>query len=191
MGEPLRPAAQPPGPPPARHPARRLFIALWPAPGTKRALAAWLRGWSWPAHAALVAPERLHLTLHFLGSVPESRLQRLRDAMAAPALDLAPCELRFDRVERWPHGLVVLGAQQLPEPLLALHARLADALRALQLPVEARRFRPHVTLARKAEGAEAPPDAPDIRWPVAGYALVQSADGYRTLQQYGPTSGTR
>ena len=191
MGEPEQPPARHSARPPAQPPVRRLFIGLWPPSGTKRALAAWLRGWSWPAHAAVVAPERLHLTLHFLGPVPEPQLPALRDALAAPALDFAPCELRFDRVERWPHGLIVLGAQPLPESLRALHERLADVLRALQLRVEARRFQPHVTLARKADGAAAPPRAPDVRWPVGGYALVQSADGYRTLQRYGPTTAPR
>jgi 2'-5' RNA ligase len=72
-----------------------------------------------------------------------------------------------------------------PAALEILHARLAETLRALGLPVEARPFRPHLTLARKAAGAVAPAAAPDIRWPVAGYSLVQSAGGYRTLRHYG------
>jgi 2'-5' RNA ligase len=137
----------------------------------------------------VVDPARLHLTLHFLGAVPEPRLQALRAALTPPARGLAPFDLRFDRVEHWPHGLVVLGLREAPEPLLALHAGLADALRALQLPLEARTFRPHVTLARKAQGAVAPARAPDFLWPVCGFALVQSADGYRTLQDYGPGAG--
>jgi 2'-5' RNA ligase len=166
--------------------ARRLFIALWPATTTQRALRHWLRDWTWPAHAAVVDPARLHLTLHFLGTVPEPRLEALRAALTLPARNVAPFALRFDRVEHWPRGLVVLGLREVPEPLQALHAGLADALRALQLPVETRPFRPHVTLARKAAGAIAPASAPAIRWPVRGFALVQSADGYRTLQDYGP-----
>jgi 2'-5' RNA ligase len=120
--------------------------------------------------------------------LPEPRLAALREALAAPARGMAPFDLRFDRVEHWPDGLVVLGPSEppeRPEPLRALHADIADALQALQWPLEARPFRPHVTLARKAQGAVAPAGAPDIRWPVRGFALVQSADGYHTLQSYG------
>jgi 2'-5' RNA ligase len=170
----------------AQRPAtRRLFIALWPAAPARRALCDWLHGWTWPAQAAVVDPARLHLTLHFLGALPEPRLAALREALAVPARGMAPFDLRFDRLEHWPHGLVVLGPSEAPEPLRALHAGLADTLRALQWPLEARPFRPHVTLARKAQGAVAPAGAPDIRWPVRAFALVQSADGYHTLQSYG------
>jgi 2'-5' RNA ligase len=188
--KPAAPAAAAPTRPPGRPlKTRRLFIGLWPPPPTRRALQGWLRGWTWPTHAAVVDPDRLHLTLHFLGAVAESRVEDLRQALAAPAAGLEPFELRLDRVDLWPRGLVVLSPAVVPEPLRQLHARLADTLRALELPVEARAFRPHVTLARKAVGAVAPARPPDIRWPTRGYALVQSEHGYRTLQRYDRAAG--
>ena len=159
----------------------RLFIGLWPDAATRRALVAWQRRWVWPAGAAPVPPERLHLTLHFLGQVAAARLPEL-----APMLDLpfTPFELRLGHAELWPRGLAVLCPDQIPDGLAQLHAELAAALRRLTLPVEARPFRPHVTLARKAAAATPPADAPALRWQVGGHALVQSERGYTTLVHY-------
>jgi 2'-5' RNA ligase len=47
----------------------RLFIALWPTPAVRAAVAARRDAVGWPAGAAPVRNERLHMTLHFLGAV--------------------------------------------------------------------------------------------------------------------------
>jgi 2'-5' RNA ligase len=69
-----------------------------------------------------------------------------------------------------------------------LQRALGDALRALGLPVEARRFRPHVTLARRATGAALPPAPLHCRWAVDDVALVESrgpaSGGYRVLERW-------
>jgi 2'-5' RNA ligase len=171
--------------------ALRLFIALWPPTVVRRALQAWQAQWAWPSGATVVAPESMHVTLHFLGSVPVARVDALRVALLAPVEWLEPFDLSLDRVERWPHGLVVLSPRSPPEPMRQLQGRLAVALSGIGVPVEARAFRPHVTLARRAAGAEGPPPPVGLCWRVRGYALVQSADGYHTLQRYGPGAGTR
>jgi 2'-5' RNA ligase len=57
------------------------------------------------------------------------------------------------------------------------------------VPLEARPWQPHVTLARRAEGALAPDDGRALRWRVRGYVLVESRlgsnGGYRVLRRYG------
>jgi hypothetical protein len=70
-----------------------------------------------------------------------------------------------------------------PPALAALHATLGERLRELGLRVEARRFRPHVTLARHAAGASPLPPVPLLRWRAAGAVLVQSRPegGYTVL----------
>ena len=50
----------------------------------------------------------------------------------------------------------------------------AARLRGLALPVEARSFRPHVTIARRAGLATPPASGPGLRWKVRDYALVES-----------------
>ena len=159
----------------------RLFLALWPGPATLRALAAWQARWVWPAGAAVVAPERLHLTLHYIGPVAASRLPELTLGLALP---LQRFELGFGDAELWPRGLAVLCPSRVPDALATLHTQLRATLQRLNLPVETRAFRPHVTLARKAAGAVAPGDPPSMRWSVRSYALVLSHGGYRSLQHY-------
>ncbi len=170
-----------PGPP-----TLRLFLALWPAAEVRGALEAHARSWAWPPAARRTPGAEWHITLHFLGQVAQERLAALR---AALDLRWAGCELSLDRAQVWPGGIAVLEAGTVPAELAALHAALAERLRALQLPVEPRRWRPHVTFARKAAGARPPAAFAPLRWPAApGYALVQSVGnggGYRTVQRFG------
>lgn len=161
--------------------AARLFLALWPDAAVQGGLAALQSRWSWPAGAAVTPPERLHVTLHFIGPVARERLPEVVAGLAVPC---PPFELAFGTPALWPHGLAVLQPAAPPPALQALHERLADALRALALPVEARAFKPHVTFARRAHGAARPPAGAPLRWPVDGYALVESDRGYRVLERY-------
>lgn len=126
--------------------------------------------------------DRLHLTLHFIGALPASRLDELLPALA---VEVTPCDLVLDRIECWPRGLVVWRASVLPPPLQRLHRGLARALQALQLPVERRPLRPHVTLARRALLRELPAVDP-LPWPLRGHVLVHSRpDGrYEVLQRW-------
>lgn len=161
----------------------RLFIALWPTPAVRRALAAEQRLWPWPAGAALTAADKLHLTLHFIGAVPASRVAAVAEGLRRPCPRFT---LLIDHAAVWPNRCAVLGASEVPAPLAALHGALAEALRGMQLPVETRALRPHVTLARKARGAVAPAAPLALRWPVRGYTLMQSAAGrYTALARYG------
>lgn len=165
-------------PPSAADESARLFLALWPDDALRRALLALRDAWHWPASTALVAPKDLHLTLHFLGSVPIGRLPEL----AGLGL-LVPCEtftLSLGRAALWPHGVAVLqtdGPDAVAPPLERLHGALRLALARLGLPADDRGYQPHITLARHAQAAVPPPQGPALRWPVAGYALARSWPG--------------
>jgi len=163
----------------------RLFVALWPGPELRDALGAWAATWPCDARAKRVAARHLHLTLHFLGDVPRERLPALRQALGLP---FAPFTLALGRPTLWPGQTAVLEPERIPPRLRRLHAALGDALRSLTLPVEARGFRPHVTIARRAGSAVPPAAGPGLRWPVRGYALVESRrqpqGGYAVLQAY-------
>src|SRR4051812_35328226 len=89
----------------------RLFVALWPTPQVRVGLRGWRDAFAWPASAAVVAPERLHATLHFIGAVPADRVPAVQ---AGLAIEPAAFELRFGRAELWPRGLAVL--RPLAEP---------------------------------------------------------------------------
>jgi 2'-5' RNA ligase len=163
----------------------RLFVALWPDGAVREALREWRDGGAWPKSASPARTEQLHVTLHFLGSFPRVRLPEL---VSGIGVRFESFELDFGHPELWHGGIAVLAPDAVPEPLLALHGALGAALERLGLPLEARPYRPHVTLARRAGPVLAPVQGPPIRWRVESYALMESKVGasaeYCVLQSY-------
>lgn len=167
--------------------AARLFLALWPDADEQAALVRYRTPWAFPPGSSPIRAERLHMTLHFIGQVDRRHLNEVSDGLAVP---LEPFAIDFSRAEIWPRGLAVLPVTETPSELRQLHARLGDALRRLELPVEKRGFRPHVTLARRVAGTVPPSDDPQLRWQVSDYSLVESlrgsSGGYRIVRHYAP-----
>ena len=166
-------------------PSWRLFLAVWPDAAVREALARWQRAWTWPPGTGLVPPERLHLTLHFLGNVPVSELPALTAGLRVP---FDSFELAFGHAELWPGGTAVVRPDATPPALSGLHGRLAAALAGLDRPVESRRYKAHVTLARRAIGARPPTAQPKFSWRAdTGFVLVRSLPdraGYEELARF-------
>ncbi len=143
----------------------RLFVALEPPDPVRRriaALQAALRRDAGP-HAAevrWVVPERIHLTLQFLGSVPEERLPMVRDAVASAAAEVAPLRLPVAGAGGFPSArrprVVWAGVGGDVAGVQALAAGLGGRLAPLGLPPDPRSFSPHVTLGRSREARGAP-----------------------------------
>ncbi|HEY8047646.1 MAG TPA: RNA 2',3'-cyclic phosphodiesterase [Ramlibacter sp.] len=165
----------------------RLFIALWPTDGVRSHVHEWQSQWQWPEKASVVAPERLHVTLHFLGEVPAERILDLKYVLQP--IRAQQFELHFVRSEMWPHGVAVMRPVHSPMPLRGLHGRIGLALASIKMTPQDRPFRPHVTLARRAAGALPPPHPPDVTWAAHdGFALVQTVPGgrgYEILGRFG------
>lgn len=160
----------------------RLFLALWPDDAVRDQLRAWRDAWTWPRGAAPVHTDKLHVTLHFLGNQPTARLPELLAGLQVP---FSPFNLQFGRPALQRSGIAWIEPHTEPQGLLDLHARLSDALLALGLTPEARAYRPHVTMARRANGAVVPAAGPAIDWTVGSYALVESRAGtYTVLKEY-------
>ena len=164
---------------------QRLFLALWPEEEVRAQLAAHTRQWRWPAGGVPYLPADWHVTLHFIGNVGIGQVEGIAAGADVP---FQPFALTLDQPQLWPHGLAVLCATGVPQPLQALHGRLGQALCGLGLPVEARPYQPHVTLARRA-GAAVPPGAcAPVVWRVCSFALVVSTGDpgqrYRVIRQY-------
>ena len=162
----------------------RLFLALWPDAAVREQIAAHATTWSLPAGRGRMSPDDWHVTLHYIGSVAADRIPAVADALEVRC---EPFELVLDQPRMWPRGLAVVEAAAVPAPLEALHAALAESLRRLDLPVEQRRLRPHLTLARRAEAAVPPKDAAPVVWPAQGYGLVVSTG--RPEQRYAVLRG--
>ena len=151
----------------------RLFFALWPDPEVRTALAQMQAGIT----GTLTRPEKLHLTLAFLGQQPASALPALcRVLDQAPA---QPMALQLDT-----HGyftrlrIAWAGMQSVPPKLLELRAALMRMLADTGFvpEFEEDRFKPHVTLARKA-GAGGAAGFPPIRWLATQMVLAESFTG--------------
>jgi 2'-5' RNA ligase len=164
----------------------RLFLGLWPTPEVREQLVAHAAEWRWTAGARRTGLERLHATLHFIGEVEVERIAALRQALDVP---WPGCTLVLDRPQVWPGGIAVLEAGEVPPALAQLHAQLAERLLASGLAVETRRYRPHVTFARKAQGSQPPAPAAPIVWELdRRYLLVRSLPGgrgYEAVQVFG------
>ena len=134
-----------------------------------------------------MADERLHLTLHFIGSFPDQAIGSLEERLAT--VPTGPMTMRAGGAELWRGGIAVLRVEPEP-PLMLLQTTLAAVLSTLGVPLDSRPFAPHVTMARRAMRAR-PPEQTNtaaIVWEARGFALVQSITGantaYRVLRSY-------
>lgn len=149
----------------------RLFTALWPDDEVRRQLVAWQQAVAWSASARRVAPEKLHVTVNFLGQVPRSSLPAIREAMRVEA---SPVRLRFDRFEVWRGGIAVLEVGSVPAELVELHRLVSGRLEAAGFAMEARPYRPHVTLGRHAVGSAIERPTTSVDWNATEIVLVES-----------------
>jgi 2'-5' RNA ligase len=132
-----------------KSPRARLFVAL-DLPGEVRdAIVDWQRAELRDEALRVVGPQNLHITLAFLGYLPEKAIGSVAEVVhgleaAAPRIELAPEPLGK------PKGrprLFALEARS--EATVALQARLEAGLVARRLyEPEKRPFWPHVTVAR-------------------------------------------
>ncbi len=158
----------------------RLFFALWPDPATRAALARLQQGLA----GSPTAPQKLHLTMAFLGQRADADLAALGAILAqVPARAMT---LELDCVGHFSGQRIAwAGMQAPPAALLALRAELMRLLAAggFAPQFEQDRFRPHVTLARKAPAPAGSVFAP-LRWRADELVLAASpgADGgYRIV----------
>lgn len=157
----------------AGEPVRRLFFALWPGDDQRTALAPRLRALQPQGYGRPQAPGQWHVTLEFLGPVPEARMPAVREAAAA--VHVAPFELAFDAVEFWRRPQVLcLVARALPPALEALVAQLRAGLAARDFKPEQRSYRAHLTLARKVTQPAAVGPCEPLLWPASEFSLVES-----------------
>lgn len=160
----------------------RVFVALWPPADQAAALASLADDSARRFGGRATRRETIHLTLAFIGEVPNERLPRLIEVLEKVAA--APFELCVDRLGYWRHNrLFWAGCSDTLQPLLALVASIKRELGsngfAVGRPNEA--FVPHLTLVRKLphpnlpEMTEQLPEARSISWWCRHFVLVESA----------------
>lgn len=102
--------------------------------------------WRW------IEPENYHLTLKFLGEIPQRLVGELGEAGREASAGQPPFVIRFGRAGVFPHParprVVFYEIEEGLQPLAALAERLEQACEALGIERERRPFRAHLTLAR-------------------------------------------
>lgn len=145
----------------------RLFLALDLPPAVREALGGLQQelsrragGWRW------IRAEGLHLTLRFLGEVPDAAVERQAEVWRQVAARARPVGVAFRGIgvfpnERSARVLWVGAVEEPPEGRLeALAAAFEEAAASLGFPRESRPFRPHLTVARALPGGR--PVVPDV-----------------------------
>lgn len=170
----------------------RLFVALDLPDPVREALRSFQAALKRAAGAASrevkwVDPASVHLTLQFLGWVPEERRAAIEAALANAAAEASPLELRLSGAGAFPTParprVLWAGVAGDLEPLRALVRGLGQGFAPLGHPPEARPFSPHLTLGRARDPrgsralapalARAGPLAPE-RWRCAEALLFRS-----------------
>lgn len=166
---------------PAGSQLRRLFFALWPPEALRARLERNTHSLVRDSGGRVIPARNFHVTVVFVGEVPQSRLNVVMAAAAAtssPAFTLA-----LDRIEAWPGSKVlVLSGASTPLELTTLVTRLRFNLLSRQIELKPGVYRPHITLARNLPRASPAPSpqvaamagSESVEWPVSEFVLIES-----------------
>jgi 2'-5' RNA ligase len=129
----------------------RLFVALEVPSTVRENLAELLKSLrAVSPQTRWVRPENLHVTLKFIGEVPETKLAAIRTALARVRSDQA-VTLDFRGLGYFPnekHPRVFWAGIEASPNLKTLPGDVEEATKTLGIPQEQRPFSPHLTLAR-------------------------------------------
>jgi len=171
----------------------RLFFALWPAPEVAEQLAGLARCVADQFGGKPSRQETLHLTLAFLGDVPDHQVTLL--TQTARRIRAASLALNIDRLGYWPRKQLLWAGETSP---CAALGQLADALQqalseaGFALPGRRPTFSPHITLVRdfpQARESAAPAAIATINWPCSSFVLIRSQKSdngafYQTVAEF-------
>lgn len=141
----------------------RLFVAIELPEGERRRLAELPDKENWIGLERVdfnwVRPENLHITLKFLGSVPDDRVAEIREALR-DVRSPGPLKIRVGRAaflpRQGPMRVFVSSVDGDVDALRELQSEIERVLEPLGFARERRAFSPHVTLARPRRERDVP-----------------------------------
>jgi 2'-5' RNA ligase len=152
--------ARPPDPDAPNAPWR-LFVAVpLPTAVIERlgSLIETLRRHDWPVRWS--DPDSAHITLHFIGEVPQERAELLRLALPGSVANEPVFNLRTADPGVFPNlrrpRVLWLGLHGPTHRLETLHGVVAETLQELDFPPDPKAFHPHITLGRVRDANNAP-----------------------------------
>jgi RNA 2',3'-cyclic 3'-phosphodiesterase len=127
-----------------------------------------------------IRADQAHVTLVFLGEIDAPRVPALLDALNRD-VDAKPFEIAFGSTGVFPSRgaprVLWAGIQSGLDALGALQREIAARIVALEIPVDVREFRPHLTLGRwpRSQRSDGAPAVAAARHGVFARELVQRA----------------
>jgi 2'-5' RNA ligase len=132
----------------------RTFVAIDLAPDLKINMEALIRNIKKDARGVKwVKPAGMHLTLKFLGDIPQEKAGDVIGLLKAIAEKYSPFPLLMKGTGTFPTGrkrgtrVIWAGITETPE-LMALHEAMEEGFETIGFPREDRPFHPHLTLGR-------------------------------------------
>jgi RNA 2',3'-cyclic 3'-phosphodiesterase len=160
---------------------RRLFVGLMADTSVQRRLLRHQNTWRWPPGVRLTPAAKFHLTLQFLGQMEAPAEDQLVAELSR--IEFQPFELVLETAGSF-HGCIAWLAPQRSAEISNLHQAVTSAARAAGIEAN-EEWTPHVTMARKADGAEPPSSVAPISWAVSAFSLVWSNDkGYEEIARW-------
>lgn len=102
-------------------------------------------------------PDKLHLTIAFVGEQPETLEERLVEVMTAAAEDISAFDVAPAYIDGFPHlhsaHILWIGVKGDIDKLFLLRHRIKDGLVNLHLDIDERRFIPHIALGKVTDFA--------------------------------------
>lgn len=157
-----------------------MFFALWPEPALQTTLAATAKviARSRSLGGREIPPERIHLTLLFLGDVAPDVEKRV--LVAAGRIAARPFDLTLDQAGCFFRSKVFwLAPTAVPRKLTELSQALRAAMAGIGLPPDRKELVPHLTCLRDIDHVIRPVPVSPLVWPVRRFALVHSTLGAR------------
>ena len=175
----------------------RTFVAVFPPQRVRKALFRAVRDLPASKDFRLIGPEKLHLTLRFLGEMAEDDLGLVTQALEPLRGRHEPFEVSTSNFGAFPSEkrarILWAGVGEGSEPLREVARSVEDLLEPAGFRREGRPYVPHLTLGRarshRAKLDEAGVSPPALRFTVSGVDLVESvleAGGviYSVLETY-------
>jgi RNA 2',3'-cyclic 3'-phosphodiesterase len=169
---------------------QRLFLGLFPDEAARRRIGEVVDGLTPGLSPGIktIAPDRWHLTLHFLGDHDGVREDIERGAIqACESVRAASVDVRLDRLGSFKgkRPIAVLRNSQTPAGLQALWEALRKPLAMARFgPWIESTFEPHVTLYYGDTDLELRPVEP-IAWGATDFRLIRSAYGQSQYHELG------
>lgn len=102
--------------------------------------------------ARLTALDKIHLTLAFIGEQPDQLVGRLTEVIQKATVDVPAFEVTPAYIDGFPNihhpEVLWVGVKGDIDKILIIHERIKDRLEYLQLPIDERRFIPHISIAK-------------------------------------------